>query len=63
MFQTKVVEIIKTHILSLVSFSNRALYEKMRKNIVERGRPQMKIWHMPIASWIPKATNAHTQVV
>ena len=29
-------------------FSNRAVYEKMRKNIVERGRSQTKIWHMPL---------------
>jgi len=29
----------------------------MGKNIVERGRPQMTIWRMRIACWIPKATN------
>jgi len=27
----------------------------MWKNIVEWGRPQMTIWSMPIACWIPKA--------
>ena len=32
----------------------------MSKNVVGRGRPQMKIWRMPIACWIPKATNTHT---
>jgi len=32
----------------------------MWKNIVERGRPQMTIWHMRIACWIPKATNTQT---
>ena len=65
MFQTKVVEIIKTLILSLVFFffSSRAFCEKMLKNIVERGRPQMTIWCMRISCWIPNVTNAHTQVV
>ena len=46
MFQTKVVEKIKTHILCSVTFlffENRAVYEIMWKNIVERGRPQLTI--------------------
>jgi hypothetical protein len=33
------------------------------KTIVERGRPQMTIWHMRIACWIPRATNTHTEYV
>ena len=33
----------------------------MWKNIVERGRPQMKIWCMRIAFWILKATNTHSE--
>jgi hypothetical protein len=37
---------------------NRAVYEKMWKNIVERVRPQVIIWRMRIAYWIPKATDA-----
>ena len=41
-------------------FENRAIYEIMWKNIVERGRPQMAIWRMRVACWIPKATNTHT---
>jgi len=45
MFQINIVEIIKTHILSSVTFfENRAVYEKMWKNIVERGRPQTTIF-------------------
>jgi len=32
----------------------------MWKNIVERDRPQMTIWRMRIACWIPKVTNTHT---
>jgi hypothetical protein len=35
----------------------------MWKNIVEWGRPQMTIWRMRIACWLPKATNTHTQYV
>jgi len=44
-------------------FLNRAVYEKMWKNIVERGMPQMTIWRMRIACWIPKATNTYTHFV
>jgi hypothetical protein len=53
MFQTKVVEKIKTHILGSVTlfFENRAVYEKKWKNIVEWGRPQVTIWRMLIACW------------
>ena len=65
MFQTKAVQKIKTHILCSVIFlfENRAVYEIMWKNILERGRPQMAIWRMRIACWIPKATNTHSQYV
>jgi hypothetical protein len=43
-----VLEKIETRILcSVISFfENRAVYEIMWKNIVERGRPQMAIWRM-----------------
>jgi len=44
-------------------FENCAIYEKMWKNIIDRGRPQMTTWHMSIACWIPKATNIRTPVV
>jgi hypothetical protein len=41
MFQIKVVEEIKTHILCPIIFSeNCAVYEIMSKNIVEPERPQ-----------------------
>jgi hypothetical protein len=66
MFQTKAVEKIKTHILCSVTFlffENRAVYEIMWKNIVERGWPQMTIWRMRISCWIPKATNTHSEYV
>ena len=66
MFQTKVVEKIKTHILCSVTFlffENRAVYEVTRKNIVEAGRPEMTIWRMRIACCVPNATNIHSGYV
>jgi hypothetical protein len=66
MLQTKAVEKIKTQILCSVtfffffSFENHVVYEIVWKNIVERGRLQMKIWRTRIACWIPKGTNTHT---
>ena len=63
MFQTKVVEKIKPHILCTVIFENRAVYEITWENIVERGRPQMTVWLMRVAYFIPKATNIHTGYV
>ena len=63
MFQTTIVEKIKTHFVLGIFFLNRAVYEKMWKNIVERGMPQMTIWRMRIACWIPKATNTYTHFV
>ena len=35
----------------------------MLKNIVDPGRPQITIWRMRIACWVPKATDAHSQCV
>jgi hypothetical protein len=35
----------------------------MRTNIVEPDRPQMTIWRMRVACWIPKATNTHSEYV
>jgi hypothetical protein len=57
MFQIKFVEKIKIHILfSVTFFFNRSVYEKRRKNILERDMPQMTIWRLRIACRIPKAT-------
>jgi hypothetical protein len=64
MFQRKVVEKVTTHVLCSVSFfDNRAVYEIMWKNTVEPHRPKMTMWLMPIACWITKATNAHSEYV
>jgi hypothetical protein len=35
----------------------------MWKNIVEQGGPQITIWRMYIACWIPKAIDIHLQYV
>jgi hypothetical protein len=47
--------------LSEIFFENRAAYEIMWKNTVEPGRLQTTVWHKHLASWVPKATNTHTQ--
>jgi hypothetical protein len=64
MFHTKAVEKIETHIFYSVFFFLKSCHLWGNwKNIVQRDRPQMEIWRMCIACWLPKATNAHTQVV
>ena len=64
MFQTKVVEKIKTHILcSITSPENGAVCEVMWKNIVQPDGPQMTIWRMRIACYRTKATNTHSEYV
>jgi hypothetical protein len=60
MFQTKVVEKLKTHLICSV-LENRGSFEIMWKNILEPERPQMTIWFICPSHWIPKATNTHTQ--
>jgi len=42
---------------------NRTVYEIMWKNKAQSCRPQMTIWRMRIAFWIPKATNTHSVCV
>jgi hypothetical protein len=42
---------------------NLAFYEIMWKNLIVPGRPQMTIWRMCIACWIPKATNIQPEYV
>ena len=60
MFETKIVEKIKTYFMFDKFFESRAVYEIRWKNMVVPDRPQMTIWRMRITYWIPKAT-AHTQ--
>ena len=44
-------------------FQKSCVYEKMWKNIVEQGRPQMTIWRIRTAFWIIKATNTNSGYV
>jgi len=44
-------------------FENRAVYDLMWQNIVERDRPHMTIWRMRVASRILTATNTHSEYV
>jgi hypothetical protein len=62
MFQTKVVQKIKTHFMFNNVFFTKIvpLYEKMCKNIVEPDGHQI-IRRSHSACWIPKATDTHTQ--
>jgi len=57
MFPSKFVEEIKTRFMSnnIFSHQNRTVCEIMWKRIVESDRPQIKIWCMRIAYWVPKA--------
>jgi hypothetical protein len=54
---------------TLFMFSNpfffrfRAVYGVIWKNTVQPCRPDVTIWRMCIACWIPKATNIHSQYV
>jgi hypothetical protein len=42
---------------------NHVVYEIMWNNTVQPSRPQMTMWRMRIARWIPKATNTHSECV
>ena len=35
----------------------------MWKNIVKPGRPQVTIWRMRIACWLPKSTKTHSEYI
>jgi hypothetical protein len=65
MFQTKLYGKSKHTFCVQERFfvENLDVYEIMWENIGEPGRPQMTIWRMRIASWIPKATNTHSEHV
>jgi hypothetical protein len=40
-----------------------AFYEIIWKSIVELGKPEMKMWRLRIACWIPKFTDTHSEYV
>jgi len=52
-----------THFVFSNIFENLAIYEKLWKNIVARGKPQMTLCCKFLACWMPRATNTHNQVV
>ena len=59
MFQTKVVEKLKIHILCSVPFSEyNAVYQITSKKVVEPERSQMTTWRLRVACAISKATRA-----
>jgi hypothetical protein len=74
MFQSKVLNKIKTHFMDSVTFFllflfiyfvyiNDAIYEIMWRNIVELDSPQVTLWHMRIACYIPKAIDAYSESI
>ena len=66
MFQTKVVQKIKIHILFnnlFLFFLNCADPEIIWKNTAEPRRSQTTMLRMRTAFWIPNATNAHSEYV
>ena len=64
MSQTEDVEEIETHFMFNNFFPRKSyrLWDNVETS-VEWGRPQMTIWRMRIACWIPKATNTHSEYV
>jgi len=61
--ETQNKHFVCSNLLFFIFFENRAVYEIMWKNTVEMGRPQMTMWCMRIACWMPKATNTHSECV
>jgi len=56
-FSDKIVEKIETDILySINFFESLPVCKTMWKNILEQRKPEMIIWGMRIACWLPKAT-------
>jgi hypothetical protein len=59
MFQTFKENSKQIFCFQLLFFENRTVYEILWKNIVQPDRPQMTIWHMRFACWVPKNTYTH----
>jgi len=60
LFQTNVVEEIKTHFMFNNFFLSKTMYEIMWENAVDLDRPQMMIRRMRFACWTSKTTNTHS---
>jgi hypothetical protein len=66
MFQTKVVEKIKTHILYSVTFFRKSgrLWDNVEKYCTAgQATDDSMIWRMHTAWWIPNCTNLHSEYV
>jgi CDP-diglyceride synthetase len=63
LFQTKVVEEIKTHILLSVTFFFSKIVPFIRKCRAGYKWQYGAIWHMRIVFWITKSTNTHSEYV
>ena len=65
MFQTKVAEKSKTHILLSIPFffEHPTIYETIRENVVDPPRAQVTTWLMLIGCRIPKVTNTYPEYV
>jgi len=66
MFQTKVVQEIKIHILCSVTFSRNScrLWDTAEKyGTARQATDDITIWRMRFACWIKKATDTHSQHV
>ena len=63
MLQTNVEKIKTRIVISITFFKHCAFYEIMWKNTLEPERPQITIWRMRIACWIPKATNTLSKYI
>ena len=63
MFWTKVVEKIKTHILSSVTFFQklRHLWDVEKCGRMREAADDNVIWHMRFACWTTKATDKHSE--
>jgi len=71
MFQTDIVRKIETHILCLITYFRKSCrlwdnveeYGTARQATKQPDRPQMTIWRMRIACWMPEVTNTHLEYV
>jgi len=52
-----------THVMFDSFSENHAVYDLKWNNIVEPGRPQMRVRRIRIACWISKATNTRSEYV
>jgi hypothetical protein len=52
-----------TYYIQLFFWKSCRLWDNVERYIVDLGRPQMTIWRMRVACWIPKTVNAHSEYV